>query len=125
MTDADDFLWAHAPFWIAIYVLGIVTWSCVGRFLLAWFVPAIHPANYIWRGFVFATDWAIGLCAFVTPRYVRRGFMPLVTFFWLYWRRHWSRCRCYNRRRSFFSWCCFLTDNLRGSSQSACQQYGF
>jgi hypothetical protein len=85
MTDANDFLWGHAPFWIAIYALGIVTWSCVGRFLLAWFVPAIHPTNYIWRGFVFVTEWAVRLCALVTPRYVRPMFMPLVTFFWLYW----------------------------------------
>ena len=33
------------------YALAAVIWSCVGRFLLSWFVPSIQPGNYIWRGF--------------------------------------------------------------------------
>jgi hypothetical protein len=47
--------------------------------------PPIQPSNYIWRGFVLVTEWAVRACALVTPRYVRPVFLPLVAFFWLYW----------------------------------------
>jgi hypothetical protein len=67
MGQGAEFIRDHAVFWIAIYALGIVTWSC------------------IWRGFVLVTEWAVRACALVTPRYVRPVFLPLVAFFWLYW----------------------------------------
>lgn len=85
MTAPAAALWNDAPFWAAIYLLGIVTWTCVGRFMLAWFVPAIQPTNYIWRGFVMITEWAVRAVGIVTPRYVRPVFLPLVAAFWLYW----------------------------------------
>lgn len=85
MPTTAELAWGYAPFWIALYLLGIVTWSCVGRFMLAWFVPAIQPTNYIWRGFVFVTEWAVRLFGYVTPRYVKPVFLPLVAAFWLYW----------------------------------------
>ena len=43
----DDFLWGYLPFWILNYGLAVVIWTCFGRFLLAWFVPAIQPTNYL------------------------------------------------------------------------------
>ena len=85
MGQGSEFILDHEAFWIAIYALGIVTWSCIGRFVLGFVVPSIQPGNYIWRGFVLATDWAVQACALVTPRYVRPAFLPLVAFFWLYW----------------------------------------
>ena len=75
----------QAIFWILNYALAAVVWSCVGRFLLSWFVPSIQPGNYIWRGFVLVTEWAVrGFGAF-TPAYVRPVFLPLVAAFWIYW----------------------------------------
>jgi hypothetical protein len=72
-------------FWVLNYALAVVVWSCVGRFLLSWFVPAIQPGNYIWRGFVLVTQWAVGGIGAITPSYVAPIFLPLVTAFWLYW----------------------------------------
>lgn len=85
MTTPAESAWLYAPFWVVIYVLGVVTWTCVGRFMLAWFVPAIQPNNYIWRGFVWITEWAVRGFGWITPRYVRPVFLPLVAAFWLYW----------------------------------------
>lgn len=76
---------AQMIFWVLNYALAAVVWSCVGRFLLSWFVPAIQPGNYIWRGFVLVTEWAVRVVAAVTPSYVAPIFMPLVAAFWLYW----------------------------------------
>ncbi len=67
------------------YALAAVIWSCVGRFLLSWFVPSIQPGNYIWRGFVLVTQWAVRGFGHVTPSYVKPVFLPLVAAFWLYW----------------------------------------
>src|SRR5262245_12957937 len=79
-----DFLLDYVPFWIANYGLAIVVWSCIGRFMLAFFVPRLQPDNYIWRAFHGLTQWAIVAAGFVTPRYVNPFFLPLLAAFWLY-----------------------------------------
>jgi hypothetical protein len=76
---------SQLTFWILNYALAAVVWSCVGRFMLSWFVPSLQPGNYIWRGFVFVTEWAVRAAAWITPSYVRPVFLPLVAAFWLYW----------------------------------------
>ncbi|MBM3477924.1 MAG: hypothetical protein FJX69_01750 [Alphaproteobacteria bacterium] len=76
---------AQIIFSVLNYALAAVVWSCVGRFLLSWFVPAIQPGNYIWRGFVLVTEWAVRVFGALTPSYVVPTFMPLVAAFWLYW----------------------------------------
>lgn len=76
---------AQLIFWILNYALAAVVWSCVGRFLLSWFVPAIQPGNYIWRGFVLVTEWAVRGAGAITPSYVAPLFLPLVAAFWLHW----------------------------------------
>jgi hypothetical protein len=83
MNAAPDFFWSYLPFHVVNYGLAIVLWSCVGRFMLAWFVPALQPTNYIWRGFVALTDWAVNAIAVITPRYIRPIFLPLLTAFWI------------------------------------------
>jgi fucose permease len=83
--NQPDQLWSFLPFWIVNYGLAIVVWSCIGRFLLSWAVPAIQPQNYIWRAFVALTEWSVRLAAFITPRYVRPIYLPLIAAFWLYW----------------------------------------
>lgn len=82
---SPHFITGYLPFWIITYGLAVVLWSCVGRFMLAWLVPAIQPANYIWRAFVALTEFAIRAIGWITPSYVRAGLLPLVTAFWLYW----------------------------------------
>jgi hypothetical protein len=79
-----DFIFGYLPFWIVNYALAAVMWSCLGRFLLAWFVPAIQPSNYIWRAFVALTEWAVRAAGWITPRYVRPVFLPPIAAFWLF-----------------------------------------
>jgi hypothetical protein len=76
---------AQVLFSVLNYGLAAVIWSCVGRFLLSWFVPALQPGNYIWRGFVLVTEWAVRGFAAITPSYVAPILLPLVAAFWLYW----------------------------------------
>ena len=82
-----DFVLGHLPFWIVNYGLAVVIWTCLGRFLLAWFVPAIQPTNYIWRAFVALTEWAVRATAWITPRYVRPVFLPPIAALWLFYVR--------------------------------------
>jgi hypothetical protein len=84
MASGPDFIWSYLPFWVVNYGLALVIWTCIGRFLLAWFVPAIQPSNYIWRAFVALTEWAVRAASWITPRYVRPAFLPPIAAFWLY-----------------------------------------
>jgi hypothetical protein len=81
MPQADLF-WGYLPFWIVNYGLALVMWCCVGRYFLMWFVGH-HPRNYIWRSFVFMTEWAVRGIGFITPSFVIPSMLPLVTAFWL------------------------------------------
>jgi hypothetical protein len=73
----------YPVFWIVNYGLAIVIWSCVGRFLLAFFVPSLQPTNYIWRAFVALTQWAVTAVSYVTPSFVRPYMLPPIAAFWL------------------------------------------
>lgn len=77
------FVFGHLPFWIVTYTLALTGWACLGRFLMQVMVPANSP-NYIWRGFVFLTGWAIWLAQRAVPSYVTPIFLPLVAAFWLF-----------------------------------------
>ena len=83
-TDQPDFIWGYLPFWIVNYGLALVTWCCVGRFFLFFFVVGRQPRNYIWRSFVALTDWWVRPVAYVTPRLVHPLYMPLIAAFWMY-----------------------------------------
>jgi hypothetical protein len=79
-----DFVTGYLPFWIMNYALAAVVWSCVGRFLLSFFMPAIQPSNYIWRGFVWITEWSVVASRWITPSPVPGLLLPLVAAFWLF-----------------------------------------
>jgi hypothetical protein len=81
---SSDFVFGHLPFWIVNYGLAVVLWSCLGRFLLAAFVPAIQPSNYIWRAFVWLTEWAVVAVRFITPSVVHPALLPPIAAFWLF-----------------------------------------
>lgn len=83
MTE-PHFIWSYLPFWIVNYGLAVVLWSCIGRFLLSFFVPSLQPSNYIWRAFRGLTEWAVRATAFITPSFVTPVFLAPIAAFWLY-----------------------------------------
>lgn len=84
MTEPQPhFILGHLPFWIVVYGLALVGWSCIGRALMQGFVPQDSP-NYIWRGFRFLTDWAVAVARRLVPSFVTPGYLPLVAAFWLF-----------------------------------------
>ena len=84
---AGNPFWSFWYFHIPNYLLAVVMYTLIGRFVLA-FVFAPDSPNYIWRGFRRITDWAVAAFGFVTPRYVRALFLPLIGAFWLFILRH-------------------------------------
>jgi YggT family protein len=75
--------WGYLPFWLWTYGLAVIAWTCVGRFLLGFIVPADSP-NYIWRWFRRLTDWWLRMVAVVTPRYIEPRYLPLVGMYWAF-----------------------------------------
>lgn len=84
---ADNPFWAFWYFNIPNYLLAVVMYTLVGRFVLS-FVFAPDSPNYIWRGFRRLTDWAVATFGFVTPRYIHSLFLPVIGTFWLFILRH-------------------------------------
>jgi len=78
-----DFLLGHLPFWIVTYVLSAVAWTCLGRFLLSFFVPP-DSTLYIWRAFRWITDWAVAAAAAVTPRVVPPILLAPIAAVWIF-----------------------------------------
>lgn len=83
MSDSTFFL-SYLPFWIVNYGLAIVLWSCVGRFMLAFFVPSMQPTNYIWRCFVVLTEWAVRATGAITPSFVPPFLLAPIAAFWVF-----------------------------------------
>ena len=78
-----DFFFGYLPFWIVTYALALTAWACLGRFMMQVMVPA-ESTNYIWRGFVLLTGWAIAVARSAVPSYVSAPYLPLVAAFWLF-----------------------------------------
>lgn len=79
-----DFFWDYLPFWIANYGLAILVWTCVGRWMMQLFMPSLQPSNYIWRVFLLLTNWVVAAVGYITPTFVRPGWLPLLAAYWLY-----------------------------------------
>ncbi len=80
----SEFVLRYLPFWIANYALAVVFWSCLGRFLLGFFVPRMQPTNYIWRAFYWLTEWAVWTTRWITPAAIGPLLMPPVAAFWVF-----------------------------------------
>ncbi|CAH0230523.1 YggT family protein [Roseomonas sp. CECT 9278] len=78
-----DFVFGHLAFWVVTYILALTAWGCLGRFMMQAFM-APDSTNYIWRGFVLLTGWAVWLARRMVPSYVTAPFLPLVAAFWLF-----------------------------------------
>jgi YggT family protein len=87
MQQTPHFILSFLPFWIGTYLLAVLAWTCLGRFLLQAMV-APGSRNYIWRGFRFLTDWWIIAVAFITPRVIAPLFLPLIAAFWAFGLRY-------------------------------------
>jgi hypothetical protein len=79
----NDFVFGHLPFWAVTYILALTAWGCIGRFMMQAIVPPDSP-NYIWRGFVLLTGWAVWVARRMVPSFVTAPFLPLVAAFWLF-----------------------------------------
>ena len=84
---SSDFVFGYLPFWIINYGLAIVLWSCLGRFLLSFFVPRLQPNNYIYRAFHVLSEWAVRATRFITPSFILPIFVPLLASIWVFYLR--------------------------------------
>lgn len=79
----QNFVSGHLPFWVVTYLLALTAWACLARFAMQAFMAPDSP-NYIWRGFLMLTGWAVGAARWLVPSYVTPAFLPLVAAFWLF-----------------------------------------
>ncbi|MEM8877380.1 MAG: YggT family protein [Pseudomonadota bacterium] len=70
-------------FHIPNYVLAILMYMVLGRFVLSFFFNA-QAENVIWKAFVTVTNPAVLTVAAITPRIVHYMLLLLLTFVWLF-----------------------------------------
>jgi YggT family protein len=84
---ADNPFWQYWYFHLPNYVLAVLLYTLIGRFLLS-FVMLPDSANYIWRFFRRLTDPVMVAAGFITPGFISPFFLPLIGAFWLLILRH-------------------------------------
>ncbi len=82
-----DFFWSFLPYWAVAYILAMIGWTAVGRFMMSAFLPPDSP-NYIYRFFRLLTEWPLRAVAFITPLMLPPKFVPLVLAFWAFMLRY-------------------------------------
>lgn len=80
--DAASSFFQHWYYHVPNYVLALLMYACLGRFLLGLFVPATWN-NYIWRGFVWTSDLAVRPVSVITPAAVPTPVVVLFAVLWL------------------------------------------
>jgi hypothetical protein len=80
--DGKDIWWTYWYFHIPNYALSVVFYCLFGRFALSFFLPA-HTKNYIFRSFVWLTQWIVRPAAFLTPSAMPSILMPPIAAFWV------------------------------------------
>lgn len=78
----DNPFWQDWYFHLPNYVLAVLLYTLLGRFVLGFFLPA-DSSNYIWRFFRLLTDPVLLAAGFITPRFIAPFLLPLVGVFWL------------------------------------------
>ena len=73
----ENLWWSYWYFHFPNYVLALLFWTLIGRFVFAIFLPADSP-NYIYRWFRRLTDWLMRPVAFITPSIVPPGAGPCI-----------------------------------------------
>ena len=80
--DLKDLWWGYWYFHLPNYALSLVFYALFGRFILSFFLPP-DSRNYIYRSFIWLTDWIVRPVAFVTPSAIPGVFLPPVAAFWV------------------------------------------
>ncbi len=80
--EPKDLWWGYWYFNLPNYALSLVFYALFGRFLLSFFLPP-DSRNYIYRSFIWLTDWIVRPVAFVTPSAIPGVFLPPVAAFWI------------------------------------------
>ncbi|MGE0231094.1 MAG: YggT family protein [Flavobacteriaceae bacterium] len=68
-------------FHIPNYVLAVVMYTLLARFILSFFLPP-DSRNYIFRGFCFVTNWFLAPVRFLTPAMVPHMLLLLFGMVW-------------------------------------------
>ena len=95
-------IWSYWYFHIPNYILAVLIWTLVGRFLLGLFVPAGWP-NYIWQFFRRLTDPVLAATRRITPSFMVEGLLPLVAVFWLIVLRILLQVAVFPEARAFYA----------------------
>lgn len=82
MDPSSPYSAAYWAFHIPNYLLSAVIYSLMGRFLLAFLLPA-NSANYIFRWFVLLTEPFVLVTRFFTPSFIATRYVPVAAMFWL------------------------------------------
>lgn len=80
--SAEGIWWPYWYFHFPNYVLALLFWTLIGRFLFELFLPPDSP-NYIFRWFRRLTDWLMRPVAFITPAIVPRLALSPIAAFWI------------------------------------------
>lgn len=78
----DNPFWHYWYFHLPNYLLAVLLYTLLGRFVLGFMVPP-ESSNYIWRFFRRLTDPVLVVTGFITPRFIGPFLLPLVGVFWL------------------------------------------
>ena len=80
--QAENLWWSYLDFHLPNYVLALLFWTLIGRFMFGLFLPPTSP-NYIYRWFRRLTDWLMRPVAFITPSLMPPLALSLVAAFWV------------------------------------------
>jgi len=72
----------HWYYHLPNYILAVLIYTLLGRFVLGMFVPEGWP-NYIWRAFQTLTQPVLVGTRFITPAAIPSVWLPLVGVLWL------------------------------------------
>jgi hypothetical protein len=81
-VNAAQSFFAQWYYHLPNYVLAVLMYATIGRFLLGLFVPE-NWSNYIWKGFVFVSDPAVRAVRLITPDAVPQPLLLVFTIIWL------------------------------------------
>lgn len=87
MDAATSFI-QHWYYHLPNYVIAVMMYAAIGRFILGMFVPE-NWSNFIWRGFVLVSDPAVKTVRILTPSAVPLQVVVLFTILWLLAIRVW------------------------------------
>lgn len=80
--DAATSFFQHWYYHVPNYILAILLYACIGRFILSLFAPAGWD-HFIWKGFVRVSDPAVKTAAYLAPAAVPPPVTVVFAILWL------------------------------------------